>query len=220
MAEEKLPLPIDDYIKLIRLRVVFGSFEFRGREYDQIQGRAMGSPLSAALAQLFMETLEADHYRSIVGRNVVWLRYVDDILAVVPTRTNLSDLLHRFNAVHPSVQFTTEEERNEQLPFLDILIHRRPDDPIFSVCRKSTNKDDFIHYFSAHSKRTKEGVVIGFFLRALRICSPEFLEEEMQHVCNTLQHLHYRRSMLPHLQRKAEKIMGRPRDEDRTRLRE
>jgi len=214
MDQNELPLQIDDYIELIRLCVEFGPFEFRGREYEQIQGLAMGSPLSAVLAQLFMETLEADHYRNIVGRNVVWLRYVDDILAVVPTRTNLPDLLHRLNAVHPSIQFTTEEERDEQLPFLDTMIHRRPNGPVFSVYRKPTNKDDFIHYFSAHSKRTKEGVVIGFFLRALRICSPEFLEDEMKHVYNTFQHLHYPRSMLTHLRRKAEKIMSRPRGED------
>ncbi|XP_069992431.1 uncharacterized protein [Penaeus vannamei] len=94
------------------------------------------------------------------------------------------------------------------------MIHRRPNGPLFSIYRKPTNKDDFIHYFSAHSKRTKEGVVIGFFLRALRVCSPEFLEEEMQHVCNTFKHLHYHRSKLTHVQRKAEKIMSRPRGED------
>ncbi|XP_069980163.1 uncharacterized protein [Penaeus vannamei] len=180
MDEGELPLQIDDYIRLIRLCAEFGPFEFRGREFEQFQGLAMGSSLSAILAQLFMETLEADHYRNIVGRSVVWLHYVDDILAVVPTRTNLPDLFHRLNAVHPSIQFTTEEERIEQLPFLDPMIHRRPDGPIFSF------------------KKTKEGVVIRFFLRALRICIPDFLKEEMQHVCNTLQHLRYPRSMLSH----------------------
>ncbi|XP_069982900.1 uncharacterized protein [Penaeus vannamei] len=121
--EDELQLQLDDYIELIRLCVEFGPFEFRGREYEQIQGLAMGSPLSAVLAQLSMETLEADHYRNIVGRNVVWLCYVDDILTLVP------DLLHRLNAIRPSIQFTAEEERDEQLPFLDTMIHRRPDGP-------------------------------------------------------------------------------------------
>ena len=36
----------------------------------------------------------------------------------------------------------------------------------------------------------------------------------MQHILNTFQHLHYPRSMLTHLRRKAEKIMSRPRDVD------
>ncbi|XP_069995876.1 uncharacterized protein [Penaeus vannamei] len=134
MDEGELSLQIDDYIKLIPLCVDFGPFEFRGREYEQFQGLAMSLPLSAVFPQLFMETLEADHYRNIVGRNVVWLRCVDDVLAVVPTRTNLPDL-HRPNTVHPSIQCITEE-RNEQLPFLDTMIHRRPDGPIFFVYRK------------------------------------------------------------------------------------
>ncbi|XP_069984619.1 uncharacterized protein [Penaeus vannamei] len=139
MDEDYLPLQLDDYTELIRLCVEFGPFEFSGREYEQIQGFAMGSPLSAVLVQLFMESLVSDHYHN----NVVWLRYVDDIHAVVPTRTNPPDLLHRLNAVHPSIQFTTEEERDEKLPFLDTMIHRKPDGPIFSaeVMRRPRGED-------------------------------------------------------------------------------
>lgn len=78
--------------------VWFGSFEFEGQEYEQIQGFAMGSPLSAGLVQLFMETLEADHYRNIEGNNVAWLRYVDDTLTLLLTRTNLQNR-RRLNAI-------------------------------------------------------------------------------------------------------------------------
>ena len=42
----------------------------------------MGSPLSAVLATLVMEELEADHYLSIIGDTGIYLRYVDDIIAV------------------------------------------------------------------------------------------------------------------------------------------
>lgn len=54
----------------------------------------MDSPLSAVHVQLFMETPEADYYWNIVRNNEVWLCYVDDILAVLPSRTSLQDLLH------------------------------------------------------------------------------------------------------------------------------
>ncbi|XP_069971546.1 uncharacterized protein [Penaeus vannamei] len=165
MDEGELPLQINDYIRLIHLCVEFGPFEFRGREYEQIQGLAMGSPLSAVLAQLFMETLEADHYRIIVGRNVVWLRYVGDIPAVVPTKTNLPDLPHRLNAVHPSIQFTIEEERNEQLPFLDTLIHRRPDGPIF-LYREVKTQSKTQRIIIPHSELTEHlEALVGHTLR-------------------------------------------------------
>ena len=217
MNEEQLPLPRDDYVALIRLCVEFGPFEFMGQEYEQIQGLAMGSPLSAVMAQLFMEALEADHLRRLVGRNVVWYRYVDDVLAVLPVRTDVQDLLQRLNTVHPTIKFTVEEERDDQLPFLDTIIHRRSDNPLFSVYRKPTNKDDFIHFFSAHNRKTKEGVVIGFFLRALRVCSPGYLEDEIRHIIDVFQRLQYPRGMLLQLRRKAENIRSRPREDTQER---
>lgn len=56
---------------------------------------------------------------------------------------------------------------NSSLPLR--LIYRRP---VFSGYRKRTNNEDFINCFSAHNERTKEGVVIVFFLRALRSLQP------------------------------------------------
>ncbi|XP_069990569.1 rhodopsin-like [Penaeus vannamei] len=49
----------------------------------------MGSPLSAVLACLFMETLESDHCKDIIGRHSTWLRYVDDVLVIVPRRNGI-----------------------------------------------------------------------------------------------------------------------------------
>ena len=133
MTDEQLPLPRDDYMELIGLCVRFGPFEFMGQEYEQLQGLAMGSPLSAVMAQLFMEALEADHLCHLAGRNATWYRYVDDILAILPGRTDVQDLLERLNAVHPTIKFTVEEEREDKLPFLDTVIHRRSDNPLFCI---------------------------------------------------------------------------------------
>lgn len=41
--------------------------------------------------------------------------------------------------------------------------------PKFSVYRMPMNKDEFVHYLSAHDKRTKMDIVIRFFLRIQRI---------------------------------------------------
>lgn len=62
LDEGELPLPITG--TLVRLCGESGPMEFRGRGYEQIQGLAMNLPFSAVLAQLFMETLEADHYQN------------------------------------------------------------------------------------------------------------------------------------------------------------
>ena len=109
-----------------------------------------------------METLEVDHYKNIVGPCVTWLRYVDDIVVVTPSRMVLPDVLDQLNSVHPKIQLTVEEERDERLPFLDTIITRTDTGPVFNVYRKPTNKNDFVHFFSNHSRRTKEDIATGF----------------------------------------------------------
>ena len=61
-------------MKLIHLCVSFNVFQFDDKEYEQVKGLAMGSPLSAVLACLYMEAMEEDHYKDIVGNNCTWLR--------------------------------------------------------------------------------------------------------------------------------------------------
>ncbi|XP_076039155.1 uncharacterized protein LOC143024255 [Oratosquilla oratoria] len=65
------------------------------------------------------------------------------------------------------------------------------------------------HWLSAHDERTKTGVVIGFFLRALRICSKEFLEEEIRRVTNTFISLGYPEGLLSTSLSKAQNIRQR-----------
>ena len=205
----ELPLPRADFIVAVSMCVNFGSLEFNGEEFHQFDGLAMGSPLSPVLACMYMEQLEKKHYLQIAGKHSTWLRYVDDIILVTNQRCNLDNMLEKLNAVNRKIQFTVEREVNQELAFLDTLIHRRPEGPRFSVYRKPTNKDDFIHYFSGHSHRTKTGTVIGFFLRAYRICSEEFLEDELQYVINAFKKLAYPEGLLQVLREKARGILHR-----------
>ncbi len=44
-------------------------------------------------------------------RGSTWLRYVDDVLVIVPKGTNINNNLTLFNKVHKDIQFTVEEEQ-------------------------------------------------------------------------------------------------------------
>ena len=209
IGQENLPLPRDDFLELVELCVRFGVFEFEGEHWVQLEGLAMGSPLSAILAQLVMETLESQKLIPLLPANSIWYRYVDDIIAIIPLRTNVNDLLQQLNGVHPDIQFTVEEEENDKIPFLDTILHKEEGKLAFSVYRKPTHKDDYVHYYSAHRKRIKETIAIGFFLRALRISSPHYLEEEMSYVISAFQRLKYPRGLLLKLRRRAEAIHNR-----------
>ena len=191
LPDDDLPLPRRDFMTLLEKCGALNTFKFESSVFQQQRGLAMGSPLSPVLACLTMETLETTHYTNIIGRHNTWLRYVDDILVIVPRRTNLQDVLNRLNSTHDSIKFTLETERDNRLPFLDVLILREDSGYRFTVYRKPTNKDNYIHFYSAHSERTKSGIVIGFLLRAHRICSPGYLQTEIDHILNSFLRLQY-----------------------------
>ena len=96
-----------------------------------------------------------------------------------------------------------------KLPFLDTLIWNRGTKMLFSVYRKPTNKDDFIHFYSSHSQRTKTGVVLGFFLRAFRKCSEAYLGVELEYIRKVFTKHGYPLGLLYQLQKKAIKIRYR-----------
>jgi len=134
------------------------------------------------------------------------MRYVDDVIVTTPKDTNLDDKLARLNDVDPKIQFTIEKEDNMSLPFLDTLIMRTEEGLKFKVYRKRTNKEDYIHFHSAHSSRVKSGVVIGFYLRAYRICSEEYLNDELSHIHEIFRQLKYPKAMIVKCRIKAKRI--------------
>ena len=180
----------------------------------------MGSPLSPVAACLYMECLEEDRYRNIMGPGCTWIRYVDDVLIVFPEDVNLQEKVEALNEVDPKIQFTVEMENGGMIPFLDTLVIRSGSNAKFKVYRKPTNKEDYVHFLSGHNDRVKSGIVIGFFLRAYRICSEEFLEEEVDHIYNSFMKLQYPKGYVIRIKKKAEEIRRRSNEEKRKRQQE
>ena len=211
--ETNLPLPKTHFMKMISLCMEFNCFCFNGTEYLQHSGLAMGSPLSPVGACLYMEDLEQSKFLNIMGADSEWMRYVDDVLVVVPENMDINERLSHLNAVNSNIQFTVEMERDGELAFLDTCIVRTDGGFKFKVHRKPSNKEDYVHFYSAHGERVKSGIVIGFFLRALRVCDDEYLPEEIQHIYSTFSGLKYPRGFLIKQKKKAEEIMKRKQNE-------
>ncbi|XP_045107741.1 uncharacterized protein LOC123502642 [Portunus trituberculatus] len=119
VSESELPVNKTDYIKLVSLCVKFGCFTFGEEEFVQHRGLAMGSP-KCSYGFLYMELLESESLVRVMGSESLWFRYVDDIIVIMPTDTNVNDKLCKLNEVNEHIQFTVEEEVNGVLPFLDI----------------------------------------------------------------------------------------------------
>ena len=79
-------LDVDDIMELLELVLTSAYFSFRGEIYKQKFGAAMGSPCSAIIANIFMEWLEQRALATAPAEYMpmLWRRYVDDILEIIP----------------------------------------------------------------------------------------------------------------------------------------
>ena len=182
LQDANLPVNLDVFIKLIELCVLDNVFTVNGKYYKQIFGFAMGNPLSPVLANIYMEFYETRMLPRIIHFDIIWYRYVDDILCLLPVNIDPNDLLRQLNELVPTIKFKLEVEENGQIPFLDTLVIKSNCGFKFKVYRKPTHVDAYIHYFSNHHSSIKKSVFSSMFLRALKVCDPEYLDTELQHI--------------------------------------
>ena len=189
-------LEIGKICELIQLCVKDTYFTFNGIHYCQTYGVAMGSSLSPILANLYMEYFEIYLVPNIhvEGLSIIcYERYVDDIFALINGKEfhKVEELLYLMNSQEESIKFTLENSVNMEMPFLDLQVKFTNSEFKTRVHRKSTHSNSYIHFFSSHSPQVKQGVLVGLFLRALRYCEPEFLDDEIRFIFESFEKLGY-----------------------------
>ena len=85
-SDKKNPpnIPKHLFCKLLNIATKESFFMFKNKYYKQVDGVAMGSPLSPALANIFMCSFESKWLRDCPNdfKPVFYRRYVDDIFAL------------------------------------------------------------------------------------------------------------------------------------------
>nr|VZI05255.1 unnamed protein product [Spirometra erinaceieuropaei] len=123
-------------------------FTFNGQVYEQIQGTPMGSPISGYLAEAVLQKLETRVFQSYMP--TFWMRYVDDTFVILPQDMKES-FRSKLNSIFPQIQFTMEEEKDGEIPFLDVQVSRQEDGALQTgVFRKTTDTAKILHYSSNH----------------------------------------------------------------------
>ncbi|BHF80750.1 5'-AMP-activated protein kinase subunit beta-2 [Sparganum proliferum] len=109
--------------------------------------------------------------------------YVDDTFVIIE-RSRLADFQDQLNGIFPDIQFTREEEHDEQRPFLDVLVTRTPNGELnTTVSRKATNTTQILNYHSNHPMAHKRSCVRTLFSRVKTHCSePEGRVQELRHL--------------------------------------
>ena len=183
----KFDVPVECLIDLVDLCLDQSCFQFENDFYEQIFGTSMGNPLSPIISCLFLEYLETEKFPLYKGiKPTFWKRYIDDALCLVPPNFDLEKFLKFLNSLYPTIKFTFEWEHENKIAFLDVLIHRSAEFLKFSVYRKPTNAENYLHFFSFSALQIKLGIAQSLFLRAFRVCDKEFLDLEIEHVKKVL----------------------------------
>ena len=88
------PAEIADLLNFL-LRSTY--FLYNGSIYEQQEGAAMGSPVSAVIANLYMEAFEEQAIEFAPYKPKIWRRYVDDTFTILD-RGSVDSFLHHLNS--------------------------------------------------------------------------------------------------------------------------
>jgi hypothetical protein len=117
-----------------------------------------------------MEHFEHKALSSAIKKPTRWKSNVDDMFTVWPhekddrftvwphEKDELQEFLKHLNNIPPNIKFTKEVEQNKTLPFMDVLVSRRPNGSLgHSVYWKSTHTELYLHAKSQHHPAQKTG---------------------------------------------------------------
>jgi hypothetical protein len=184
---EEIPnqLTKSNIMELLQVCLSSTYFQYRDQYYYQKSGTAMGSPISAIVAELFLQMLEMKCIDSM-SCILFWRRYVDDCFAIARAR-KIQEILTKINNFHPDIEFTLEVEEDGKISFLDIMLYEKEDRSIgHYVYRKPTQTNTYLNYNSFHPNAHKISVIDTLLSRAIKLCDNEHINQEIEYVTNVL----------------------------------
>ena len=185
-------------------------FTFQGRHYEQLEGAAMGSPISPIVANFFMEEFEVEAINTSQHPPYLWKRYVDDTFTIIKSAYK-RDFLDHNNSIDQHIKFTSEDSwENGSMPSLDTLITPKEDGSLgTTVYRKPTHTDLYLQWDSHHTIPSKYSVIGTLHHRAQAICSTHhLLQQDEDHIYRALTKCKYPAWALNRIKIKTKKIQS------------
>ena len=111
---------------------------------------------------------------------------MDDTFAMFEDEFNCNRFLKQLNSLHQSLIFTHEKEVNGKLPFLDVLVEKSNTKFLTSFYRKPSFSGQYNRWDSFGPKSRKNNLIATLVHRALAICSPSKLPQEIDFIRSIL----------------------------------
>lgn len=184
---ERTKLEPNEIIELLEICVSETYFVFNRKLYRQVKGLAIGTSTSGFAADIYVETIETTALATFVDPPSFWVRFVDDVYAN-PDQDMRELFLTHLNAQDEHVQWTEEVEKDKKLAYVDTETHRKEDGTLrFTVYRKPTHTDQYLHFTSNHHISNKLSVPKTLLRRADVVTTEEKdLQKEENHITKAL----------------------------------
>ncbi|XP_053687110.1 uncharacterized protein LOC128736645 [Sabethes cyaneus] len=138
----------------------------------------MGNPLSPALADLVMTTLLDDVLTKIDITVPCIKKYVDDLYTALPA-DKIEYVKNALNSFDSHIQFTYESEKDNRLPYLDMILIRTGEQKILTDWyQKSVASGRILNFFSLHPLVQKLNTATGFIGRVFQLSTSKSTDEK------------------------------------------
>ena len=165
-------MKVEQIISLLEFCLKTTYFQFQDRFCEQLQGAALGSPISAIVANPYMEDFETKAINTAEYPPRICKRYVDDTCVIIGSAKKEGFLEH-INNIDLHIQFITEGAKADgSNPYLDTIVMPQPDNSFLTlVYRNPTHTDLYLHWDSHHHLSAKFSVINTLKHRAKKVCS-------------------------------------------------
>ena len=163
----------NDFKKLLELVTEDNFIIFNNKFLKQKDGLAMGNPVSAVFANIFMCHHEKKWLELCPARYkpILYRRYVDDTYLIFKSHTDVEPFFNYLNRQHRKINFTLEQESEGRIPFLDMMVYKNSGKLNFSVFRKPTFTGLGINFLSECFTQYKINSIKTLVHRAFKLSS-------------------------------------------------
>ena len=157
------------------------TFSFNNKMYEQVDVVSMGGSLGPVLANIIMIECVKVIVDKLIEDGIIkfYVRYVDDTLLVIK-RTDILCVLNKFNSFDDNLKFTIDTFGNCVSHFLDIEICPNG----LGIYHKHTQTGQYVSFDSFTLWKWKISWISSLVTRAKRICSENYLDQEIQLIKN------------------------------------